>query len=84
MACKYCTSNIWKQKLGRCKRCMWLNFILLVSSGIGSYFMLQAEPRSVQTVALLFTLFLSGLLMFLHISAFIYYRYVKADKHNLE
>jgi len=78
MACNNCEDNIWKQKLGRCKRCMWLNFILLVCSALASYFMLQAQPKSVQTIALLFTLFFSALLMFLHLVAFFYYRFFKA------
>ncbi|MEI6897130.1 MAG: DUF3624 domain-containing protein [Psychromonas sp.] len=84
MACTDCSSNIWTQKLGRCKRCMWINFILLLFSAMGSYFMLQEQPRSVQTIALLFTLFLSGLLMLLHCVAFLYYRFSKADKHSLK
>lgn len=82
MACKDCTSNIWKQKLGRCKRCMWINFILLLSTAAGSYFMVQAQPKSVQTIALLFALFFSGLLMLLHSVAFIYYRITRVGKHN--
>lgn len=84
MACTDCSHDIWKQKLGRCKRCMWFNFILLLLSAIGSYFMVQAQPTSVQTIALLFTLLVSALLMLLHCVAFIYYYFSKADKHSLK
>ena len=84
MACTDCDSNIWKQKLGRCKRCMWLNFILLLVSAFLSYFMVQEQPKSVHTIALLFALFASALLMLLHTIAFIYYRVFKGDKHNLK
>jgi type IV secretory pathway TrbL component len=77
MACNDCDDNIWKQKLGRCKRCMWLNFVLLISSTGLSFFMWQTEPKSVHTIALLFTFFCSALLMLLHIIAFLYYRLVK-------
>ncbi len=83
MACRDCDNNIWKQKLGRCKRCMWLNLLLLIGSALLSYFMLQQQPKSVQTIAILFTLFSSSLLMLLHSIAFIYYRFVKGDKHSL-
>ena len=65
---------------------MWLNFILLLLSAVGSYFMVQIEPKSVQTITLLFTLFFSALLMFLHLIAFIYYRLsnaqLKVGRHN--
>ena len=83
MACTDCDS-VWKQKLGRCKRCMWFTFILLILSTIGSYFMFQTDPKSVQTIALLFTLFFSALLMLLHSVAFIYYRFNKSkvDTHS--
>ena len=77
MACKYCDDNIWKQKLGRCKRCMWLNFILLVVSASLSYFWFQTEPKSVQTIALLFAFFASAVLMLLHSFAFLYYRFTR-------
>lgn len=82
MACSDCDTNIWKQKLGRCKRCMWINLIVLIFSAGSAYFMVQSSPKSVETIAMLFTLFISLLLMFLHITAFLYYRFFKADTHN--
>lgn len=82
MACTDCDNNIWKQKLGRCKRCMWLNLALLIGSAVFSYFMWLTEPKSVQTIALLFTLFCSALLMLSHTIAFLYYRFIKEGKRN--
>jgi len=82
MTCSRCADNIWKQKLGRCKRCMWINFVVLVISALSTYFMVQESPKSVETITLLFTLFTSALLMLLHISAFVYYRFFKAGKHS--
>ena len=83
MACTNC-ENVWKQKLGRCKRCMWFNFILLLLSAVGSYYMMLEQPKSVSTIALLFTLFFSALLMLSHGVAFIYYRFnkTKGGTHN--
>lgn len=83
MACSDCDSNIWKQKLGRCTRCMCLNFLLLLVSALLSYVMWQENPKSVETIALLVTLFCSALLMLLHVVAFLYYRFTKAGKHSL-
>ena len=82
MACIHCDKNIWKQKLGRCSRCMWLVFLLLSGSAILSYFMFQAQPKSVETIAMLFTLFCSAILMLLHTIAFLYYRFFKVNKHT--
>lgn len=84
MACKYCDNNIWKEKLGRCKRCMWINLILLLLSALLSYFLFQQQAKSVQTIAALFALFSSALLMASHVVMFIYYRFIKADKHTLK
>jgi uncharacterized protein YybS (DUF2232 family) len=80
MACSDCNNNIWKQKLGRCKRCMWLNFILLVGSAIFSYLMWQKDPKAVQTIAMLFAFFASAFLMIIHMIAFLYYRFSKVDQ----
>lgn len=84
MACTNCEGSIWQQKLGRCKRCMWINLALLLLSAVASYFMVQLQPKSVQTIAVLFALFFSTLLMFSHLVAFIYYRLIKVDKQRLK
>lgn len=80
MACTDCKHNIWKQKLGRCQRCMWFNFILLLVTGGFSYSMWQTDPKSVQTIAMLFALVASATLMLLHVIAFLYYRLKKKIK----
>jgi RsiW-degrading membrane proteinase PrsW (M82 family) len=77
MACNECDDNIWKQKLGRCKRCMLFNFVLLVGSAGLSFFMWQTDPKSVQTITVFVTLFFSSLLMLLHAIAFLYYRLIQ-------
>ena len=77
MACTVCDHNIWKQKLGRCKRCMWFNFVLLLVTAGFSYPMWQTDPKSVQTIAMLFALVASAVLMFLHVIAFLYYYFRK-------
>ncbi len=87
MACQFCDKNVFKEKLGRCKFCMWLNFFLLVASATGWFICYQSAPKQVETIALLLTLIASSLLMILHIGAYIYYRYkgIKnptEDKHN--
>ena len=89
MACRSCKSNIFKEKLGRCKSCMWLNFFLLAASASGWFICSQTAAKQVETIALLLTLIASALLMSLHIGAYIYYRYkgIKnptQDKHNLK
>ena len=52
---------------------------ILVGSAFFSYLMWQIEPKGVQTIAMLFALFASALLMFLHAIAFLYYRFMKAN-----
>jgi len=73
VTCRDCENNIWKQKLGRCKACMWVNFILLLVSAISWYYSMMLNPKSVASIALLMTLFASAVLMLLHVVAFIYY-----------
>ena len=74
MSCSLCRDNLFKAKLGRCRSCMMLNFILLLSSAIGWFICYQSSPTQVATIALLFALMASGLLMILHIGAYLYYR----------
>ncbi|WP_028863184.1 DUF3624 domain-containing protein [Psychromonas aquimarina] len=74
MACKFCRESLFREKLGRCKRCMWLNLGLLIFSGGGWYLLQQSGPRQVETIALLLTFSGALLLMLLHIGAYIYYR----------
>lgn len=80
MTCQRCKSNLFKEKLGRCQFCMWLNAILLITSAIVWFIFYQSAPTQVETIALLLTFIASVLLMSLHIGAYIYYR-LKGIKH---
>jgi hypothetical protein len=80
MSCKSCKGHFFKEKLGRCRFCMWLNFFLLVSSSAGWLYLYQTAPKQVETIALLFTLIASGILMALHIGVYLYYR-LQGIKH---
>ena len=89
VACELCNKNTFKEKLGRCQFCMWLNFFLLLASAIGWFICYQSAPREVATIALLLTFIAAALLMLAHISAYFYYRYSarqnpKQDKHSLK
>lgn len=73
VTCRDCENNIWKQKLGRCKVCMWQTLFLLLVSAISWYYTMQLNPKSVASIALLMVFFLSAVWMLLHGVAFIYY-----------
>ena len=75
MGCQLCDKNIFREKLGRCRSCMWLNFFLLTASAGGWFICSQSAPKQVETIALLLTFLGSALLMSLHIGAYLYYRY---------
>ncbi len=81
MACSNCVSDIFKDKLGRCKRCMWTNFFLLLFSGLACLFSDLLMLDTVQYIALLMLLLLTAVLMILHLSFYFYYHYqgVKAN-----
>lgn len=74
MACQFCQGQLFKDKLGRCKTCMLLNFVLLLASALGWFCFYQETPKQVDAIALLLTFMASALLMVLHISAYLYYR----------
>ena len=80
MACQFCQGQLFKDKLGRCKTCMLLNFILLLVSALGWFGFYQETPAQVDAIALLFTFIGSALLMILHIFAYLYYRVVDFKK----
>ncbi len=54
MACKECKKTLLKQKLGRCKSCMW-QLLILSTAGwlLWLYFYLE-QPFRVESIALLF------------------------------
>ncbi|MCS6209615.1 DUF3624 domain-containing protein [Shewanella baltica] len=54
MSCSDCNTSIFRQKIGRCKRCMWQ---LTALSAIGWplwWWLYYNAPREVNSIALLF------------------------------
>ncbi|WP_435236184.1 DUF3624 domain-containing protein [Psychromonas sp. PT13] len=89
MVCKSCRDNIFREKLGRCRRCMWINVLLLMGSALGLVFSFQSAPEHVATIALLLTFVASGVLMAFHAMFYLYYRskgirYPTEDKQHLK
>ncbi|AGH82430.1 hypothetical protein PCNPT3_12470 [Psychromonas sp. CNPT3] len=81
MGCKVCLEDKFKEKLGRCRSCITLNVVLLLGSALLWYVFFLDDVTQVASIALLFTVFASALLMLAHVAAFIYYQ-VTQDKHN--
>lgn len=77
MSCRTCTGQIFKEKLGRCKSCMMINFVLLLGSALGWFICYQSGPTQVASIALLFTLIASAVLMLSHLIAYLYYHFKK-------
>ncbi|GGP72995.1 DUF3624 domain-containing protein [Shewanella ulleungensis] len=74
MACNQCSDSIFKQKIGRCKRCMLqLTILSLLTWPIWWYYF-AATPKVVESIALLFfAISFSGLLI-LHLLVWLYRR----------
>jgi len=80
MSCELCATTLIKQKLGRCKQCMWINFILLTLTA-GIYYWIDISAlQAVQRIALSMFLVILGLLMVAHLSAWVFYRW-KGSKY---
>ena len=75
MACKYCQKSLFKEKLGRCHFCMWLNLFLLLVTGFGCYVFYKMGLKRVEVVALAFAFVASAFLMLMHVSAYFFYRF---------
>ncbi|WP_299663737.1 DUF3624 family protein [uncultured Psychromonas sp.] len=75
MSCEFCATTLIKQKLGRCKQCMWINFILLALTAIIYYWIDISALQAVQRVALIMFLGSLVLLMLVHLSAWSFYRW---------
>jgi len=79
MSCKICSSEVFKQKLGRCKQCMLINFVILVFS-LTAYVLIDLKKlQAVQEVALLMFIIATATLMSVHIIMWCFYRF-KNDK----
>ncbi|MGI2171814.1 DUF3624 domain-containing protein [Shewanella sp. MF05960] len=74
MACNQCTDSIFKQKIGRCKRCMLqLTVLSLLTWPMWWYYFIDT-PKTVESIALLFfAISFSGLLV-LHLLVWLYRR----------
>ena len=73
MACEFCAGKFIQQKLGRCKQCMWINFILLLI-GVCIYASVDVkELQAVQQTALIMFVGACGILMSSHIVVWCFY-----------
>ncbi|MCH1924343.1 DUF3624 domain-containing protein [Shewanella sp. C32] len=54
MACDACVSDVFKQKIGRCKTCMWQLTVLSVVCWPSWFYFFYDQPTSVNSIALLF------------------------------
>ncbi|MPY21276.1 DUF3624 domain-containing protein [Shewanella psychropiezotolerans] len=54
MTCNSCESSIFRQKLGRCKACMWQLAILSVIAWPLWWFLYSERVSHVESIALLF------------------------------
>ena len=81
MSCKICSSEIFKQKLGRCKQCMQINLFLLLA-GIFAYLFIDLKKlQAVQEVALLMFIGATAILMSAHIIAWCFHRFKTQNKN---
>ncbi|WP_439437325.1 DUF3624 domain-containing protein [Salinivibrio costicola] len=67
MACKYCQSGIWKQKLGRCTRCMTQLAVISAILWPFWWWTYADTPRQVESIALLFAAGSASALLLLHL-----------------
>ncbi|MCS6097813.1 DUF3624 domain-containing protein [Shewanella baltica] len=54
MSCDDCKTEIFRQKIGRCKRCMWQLMALSVIGWPLWWWLYYDAPRDVNSIALLF------------------------------
>ena len=75
MSCKICSSEVFKQKLGRCKQCMLINLVMLIF-GIIAYLLIDFKKlQAVQEVALLMFIGVTVILMSAHLVAWSFHRF---------
>jgi len=67
MACDDCKTSIFRQKIGRCKRCMWQLALLSLIGWPLWWFLYGATPREVNSIALLFFCAAFSSLLLLHL-----------------
>lgn len=72
MSCNQCTDSVFKQKIGRCKRCMWqLTALSLFTWPLWWYYYADT-PKTVESIALLFFATSFTGLLILHLMAWAY------------
>ncbi|WP_351122451.1 DUF3624 domain-containing protein [Shewanella sp. T24-MNA-CIBAN-0130] len=72
MPCNQCTDSVFKQKIGRCKRCMWQLTLLSLVTWPLWWYCYADTPKTVESIALLFfAVSFSGLLT-LHLLVWTY------------
>ncbi|WP_375321292.1 DUF3624 domain-containing protein [Aliivibrio logei] len=82
MACQTCRTDIFKQKLGRCLRCMKQLTFLSIGGWLTWLEFFQATPYQIEAIAtFMVSLAFTGLLA-LHLLMMSYYRFVKPSKKN--
>ena len=72
MACDQCTDSIFKQKIGRCKRCMWQLTLLSIMTWPLWWYCFADTPKSVESIALLFFAVSFSALLTLHIVVLVF------------
>ncbi|WP_392343608.1 DUF3624 domain-containing protein [uncultured Shewanella sp.] len=72
MSCNQCTDSVFKQKIGRCKRCIWqLTALSLFTWPLWWYYYADT-PKTVESIALLFFATSFTGLLILHLMAWAY------------
>lgn len=67
MACNQCASSVFRQKIGRCRRCMLMLAALCLLGWPSWYWLFADTPASVGSIALLFFCLAWSLLLALHL-----------------
>ncbi len=67
MACKNCEAHWFWKKIGRCTRCMKQLTVLSLISWIVWWLGFREQPKSIESVALLFAAFAFNGLLLLHL-----------------
>ncbi|MGL4735458.1 MAG: DUF3624 family protein [Enterovibrio sp.] len=81
MSCQPCdlVKSSVKEKLGRCKRCLWQLASLQLILWLMWFAKFDEAPRSIEAIIIYFALAASALLLLLHMLAFIWRRWIKVE-----
>ncbi|GGQ19159.1 DUF3624 domain-containing protein [Shewanella litoralis] len=74
MACQQCSDSVFKQKIGRCKRCMVQLTVLSLLIWPSWWYYFAATPKVVESIAVLFFAFSFTGLLGLHVVVWCYRR----------